>query len=100
MIPNETSDRQVATGDFPVHHFQNNTFFCRYGSGLVHVAKFGDEPSWTEVHRYFNSGGASTLKPEFEIRIGPDQWASITAAMSRSGESAETFQKAKRLHDD
>lgn len=85
----------------PIHHFANNIFFARRGSGVVHFAAFEGNPSMNDVKRFFETGGAESpeiIKPIFQTHIDPDSWVSIIADMSLITDARGAHDRANALH--
>lgn len=69
------------------HHWRDGVYFRREESGAVLIRIF--HPYQVDHQRG---------RHEREICIPPDEWCSIVAAVSASGEDSATYQVARRLH--
>lgn len=60
-------------------HWQDGLFFTRLRDGSVRIRKFTGPPY---------------VDPTLEVVIPPNEWASIVASMSATGETYETWRMA------
>lgn len=67
-------------------HWTNGWYFKRLENGSVRIRKATNFESQ-----------APDLKPEIELVIPPNEWASIVASVSVGGD-AQNFQRATELH--
>ena len=66
-------------------HYRDGLFFVRLEDGFV------------EIRKLERSGDTEIVL--LSVRIDPDGWASIVAAMSKGGEEHGRFYEAKKFHE-
>jgi hypothetical protein len=81
-----------------MYHLRDNLFFGRRDDGSVRLLKLRPE---TRVVDYPRADDEGPLVPpaEFDVVISPEEWASICASVSKAGETTDTYQLARALHN-
>lgn len=77
----------VAVEEELMFHVEHGLTFERLTDGSVRIRKYR-EP--------FTVGSEDMV--EFQVTLEPDRWASVLASLSPTGESADTYQEARKYH--
>ena len=76
-------------------HYKESLYFGRKKDGSVRMVKFpSSQEKWpnADAERY-------ELKPEFDIVIDTNAWASIVSSVSVGGEDNGRFYIARKFHE-
>jgi hypothetical protein len=76
------------------HHHSNVHFFRNEDGSVTIMSLIGETKDGTSSH------GWRVYEIGFEHTMGADSWASIVSSVSKKGGSAESYDQAKKLHND